>query len=99
MVQSIRIFERNAFVRFQLQQRAKRMAIIQKDCGIEYERLAAWFDDADLLDCTVELTQKPDRVLSRTVSLPITAMRIEGDQDAVQQLYRAFELAFMSAGG
>lgn len=99
MVQSISIIERNALVRPQPRQRAKRMAVIKKDCGIEYERLAAWFDDADLLECTVELTQKPDRVLSRTVTLPVTTMRIEGDQDAVQQLYRAFELAFMSAGG
>lgn len=72
---------------------------IQRDCGIEYGRLAAWFESADLLGCTVELTQKPDRVLSKSASLPVTALRIEGERDAVQRLYRALELAFMSAGG
>ncbi len=72
---------------------------IQRDCGIEYARLAAWFEDAELLGCTVELSKKPDRVLSKTVTLPVTALKIEGGKDAAQQLYHAFELAFMSAGG
>lgn len=72
---------------------------IQRDCGIEYARLAAWFENAELLGCAVELSKKPDRVLSKTVTLPVTALKIEGEQDAVQRLYRAFELAFMSAGG
>ena len=77
---------------------AKR-ATIQKDCGIEYARLAKWFENADLLGCTFELVQKPDRVLSKTVTLPVTSMKIKGEERAVQQLYHAFELAFMSAGG
>lgn len=72
---------------------------IQRDCGIEYGRLATWFENADCLGCTVELAPKPDRVLSKTVSLPVTALRIEGERKAAQRLYRAFELAFMSAGG
>lgn len=73
--------------------------VIEYDCGIKYARLAAWASDTEKFGCTVTLTQKPDRTLSRSVSLPVTAIRIEGPQKSVEQLYREFELTFLSAGG
>lgn len=75
------------------------ITVIERDCGIEYDRIDAWVTSSDLLGCTVTLTPKPNRKLSKTVSLSVTTIRFEGPTQAVAELYHRFELNFMSAGG
>ena len=67
-------------------------------CGIEFARLQAWVDEAQFEDAIVSLEPIEDRQLAR-LTLPVTMVRIEGDHEAIEDVYAQFLLRFMSAGG
>lgn len=76
-----------------------RMDSIERETGIAYDRLKAWFDSQPTGACRVTLTCGAPRTFGHTIGLPRTLLRIEGPTEDVAELYRRFELQFMSAGG
>jgi hypothetical protein len=82
----------------------------EKTFGIEFARLAEYFDSTDgavacgegcwqLLGCDVIVTPLPDEHLSRTVSFPRTKVCITGRESDVEKVFYDLILRFLSAGG
>jgi hypothetical protein len=82
----------------------------EKTFGIDFARLAEYFNSADcavacgegcwqLLDCVVTVTPLPDEHLSRTVSFPRTKVCVTGCENDVDRVFYDLILRFLSAGG
>lgn len=85
---------------------------MELDCGIRRGRIVGWLRDELALaceggawtfvhggsTCRVSTEELGNRELGK-VSLDRTALRVEGDQQAVDEFMRLFTLRFISAGG
>ena len=80
----------------------------EENWAIDPERVRAFFEelpDAEAVDdsfqingCRVILTPASGTLLGKW-TMPRTIIRFEGDEEAVEALYRRFFLRFLSAGG
>ena len=85
---------------------------VKLDCGIAQRRITAWLDDELALarhddgwtfdhahgSCRIKAEPLESRALG-SVALERTLVTIEGDDAAIDELYRLFTLRFVSAGG
>ena len=80
----------------------------EENWAIAPERVRAFFEeqsDAEAVDnsfqisgCRVTLTPTSGTLLGKW-AMPRTLIRFEGDEEAVEAIYRRFFLRFLSAGG
>jgi len=73
--------------------------VIERESGIDLALLREWFATQDLGPCRVEVTPLEARRLSASVTLPRNLLHMEGPAPQLRELYRRFELQFLSAGG
>ena len=82
--------------------------ILEENWAIDPRRIRAFFEDQEdcvqipggfrLGGCTVTLTAAESRLFGKW-PMRRSILRFEGDDNAVQEVYRRFFLTFLSAGG